>query len=118
MKIRYSFRSEKFKLPPPETIMETVREMHSEFCQNPVSLYEKYKRWIRPMNQLYQGHFISINEDTGDMEYCEFFNGESDIRLELYYIAPQFARIEFEVKSTFPYRIDIKVSSNNYKIKT
>ena len=105
MTILYSFRTDNYRLPDSGTILETVRRLHDEFVNDPVSFANKYENWIRPMNQLRTGMFFSINEDTGNFPYCAYFNKSSLIKLELYYIAENFVRVQFAAP-LFPYRIN------------
>ena len=105
-KILYSFRSEKSPLPNAVTLFETVRRLHSEFILNPVSFAQKYKEWLRPMNQLRLGHFFSINWDAKDFPFEEYYNRNSNITLEMQQIDDNFIRIQFMTEDAFPYRID------------
>ena len=105
MKVRFSFRTEKGSLPDAVTIMETTRKLHAEINENPSKFWGKYEHWIRPMNQLQNGIFISINWDSADFQYTNYFNGDSRVRLEYQQLGPNFARITFETEDPIPYRI-------------
>ena len=106
MLIRYCFRTEKQKLPEAEILFEAVRNMHADFIQDPVKFNGKYNQWLRPMNQLIPGHFISINYDAPDFPFYKFkYQIESDIKLEMMYIDKNFVRIQFHLENPFPYRI-------------
>ena len=106
MLIRYCFRSEKQTLPEAEILFETVRSMHAEFTQNPVKFNEKYHQWLRPINQLISGHFISINYNAPNFPFYKFkYQVESDIKLEMFFVDKNFVRIQFNLENPFPYRI-------------
>ena len=102
----YSFRSEKKPLPCATTLFETVRALHDEFTQNPVTFAAKYEEWLRPMNQLKLGHFFSINWNANDFPFTEYFNKDSSYTLELQKLDPNLIRIQFEIPEAFPYRIE------------
>ena len=110
MRILYSFRTEKEPLPNATVLFETVRALHEEFLRDPVVFATKYNEWLRPMNQLRTGHFFSINWNARSFPFVEYFNGESELRLELSQIDRNFIRIQFETGTAFPYRIDETVS--------
>lgn len=106
VKILYSFRSEKKPLPNATTLFETVRKLHSEFIIDPVAFAKTYEEWIRPMNQLRLGHFFSINWNAKDFPFEEYYNKDSNLKLEMQQIDRNFIRIQFETQFAFPYRID------------
>lgn len=106
MKILYSFRSEKFPLPNATTLFETVRALHAEFVQDPVGFAHKYEEWLRPMNQLKTGHFFSINWNAKNFPYTEYYNRNSELKLEYTQIDTNFIRIQFDTETAFPYRIN------------
>ena len=117
MKILYSFRSEKKPLPNAIVLFETVRKLHNDFVSNPVTFAAKYQEWLRPMNQLRLGHFFSINWNAKDFPFEGYYNKNSNIKLEMQQIAPNFIRIQFEIQTAFPYRIDQTVRKPINKIK-
>ena len=108
MYIQYSFHSEKGPLPNATTLFETVRRLHQEFIENPVLFARKYEEWLRPMNQLKTGHFFSINWNARNFPFTEYYNNNSELRLEMIRIADNFMRINFETKKIFPYRITVE----------
>ena len=114
MRILYSFRSEDYKLPKKEILFNTVWNIHEKFTANPTGVYEEIRKWARPMNQLKNGLFFSINEETGPYPYVETQENNMIIPdMEISYITEYFVRIVFEHEGNFPYR----VSSQNVRIK-
>ena len=106
MLIRYCFRSEKQKLPPAETLFEVVRSMHNDFVGNPTNFQRKYNTWLRPMNQLIPGHFLSINYEAPEFPFHKFqYQPDSNLKLELQYIDNNFVRIQFDLQNPIPYKI-------------
>ena len=105
MRIRYSFRSEKGMLPDATTLMETTRKLHNEIKKNPSKFWIKYEEWIKPMNQLQNGLFISINQDSEDFKFVEYCDEESDIKLEFTQLGFNYVKIMFNYTGTIPYRV-------------
>ena len=105
MKVTYNFRTEKQKLPEPKMLFEAVRNLHDEFLANPVKFATKYESWLRPMNQLYQGHFFSLNFDAPHFPFDTSYNAKSNLKLEMRAIDKNYIRITFSTDNSFPYRI-------------
>ena len=105
MRVRFSYRTEKGKLPDAVTLMETTRKLHEDMKKNPIKFWENYEEWFKPMNQLQNGAFMSITQDTRDFEFVEYYNGESSIKLEYYQLGPNYAKILFDFEESLPYRI-------------
>ena len=105
MKIRYSFRSEKKKLPEPKIILETTRQLHNEFIQNPSKFWNTYKEWLRPMNCLVPGHFISINEDSRSFKFIQYYNNSCALRLEYMELGKNYVKVTFEIDDAIPYKV-------------
>ena len=105
MRIRFSYRTERGSLPDAVTLMETTRKLHEEITTNPKDFWDKYESWIRPMNQLQNGIFISINWENKDFEFTEYYNKDSNIRLEYHQLGPNYAKIMFDYEKSLPYRI-------------
>lgn len=106
MKVLYSFRTEKQKMPSPIILFENVRRLHIEFQCDPKKFYQKYKEWLRPMNQLRSGHFFSLNWDSKNFDFTEEYIQKSELKLEMEYIDKNFVRISFNTECFIPYRID------------
>ena len=113
MKIRYSFRTEKKSLPEATTILETTRQLHHEFTQNPAKFWKAYEEWLRPMNCLVPGHFISINKDSKDFKFTKYYNNTCPLRLEYMELGKNYVKVTFEIDEVLPY----KVSSGTYELK-
>ena len=105
MRVRYSFRTEKGRLPDALTLMETTRAMHDEITRNPREFWKSYEEWIQPMNQLQNGVFVSINYDSKDFSFTEYFNGKSELKLEYTQLGRNYAKIMFNYEGDLPYRI-------------
>ena len=105
MRVRFSFRTEKGNLPDAVTLMETTRKLHDEIRSNPTKFMSKYGKWVKPMNQLQNGIFISVNYEDDDFEYTDYFNKDSNIRLEYHQLGNNYAKILFEYEDSLPYRI-------------
>ena len=106
MRIQYSFRTEDFKLPDERILFNTVRNIHERFIEDPTKTFEEIRKWARPMNQLQNGLFLSINEETGPYPYVNNQEtNESRLEMKIYYIADYFARIIFDYEESFPYRV-------------
>ena len=99
MRVRFSYRTEKGRLPDAVTLMETTRRLHDQMKQNPAAFWEEYKGWVKPMNQLQNGLFISITEETEDFQFSNYFNKDSPLRLEYHQLVPNYAKIMFEYKT-------------------
>ena len=106
MKVLYSFRTEKQKMPDPVILFENVRRLHNEFQEKPHEFYQKYKEWLRPMNQLRNGHFFSMNWDGKKFNFTEEYVQKSELKLEMEYIDENFVRISFNTTEYLPYRVD------------
>ena len=106
MKVLYSFRTEKQKMPDPLVLFENVRRLHNEFQENPKNFFTKYEEWLRPMNQLKNGHFFSMNWDNKAFIFTDEYVQKSDLKLEMEFIDPNFVRISFCVDKSLPYRVD------------
>ena len=85
---------------------------------NPYKFWRKYEEWIKPMNQLQNGLFFSINMDNKDFNYIKYCNEESNIKLEYYQLGPNYAKILFEYEDAFPYRISTgnKLTKNKIQL--
>ena len=106
MKVLYSFRTEKQKMPDPIILFENVRRLHREFQENPGDFYQRYKVWLRPMNQLRNGHFFSMNWDDEKFNFTEEYVQSSELKLEMEFIDRNFVRISFNTEQCIPYRVD------------
>lgn len=105
MRVRFSFRTEKGPLPDAVTLMETTRKLHKEISEGPKKFWDRYSQWIRPMNQLQNGIFISINWDCEDFKFTEYFHEDSKLTLEYTQLGPNYAKIIFEHEDAIPYRV-------------
>ena len=105
MKIRYSYRTEREALPDAVTLMETTRALHHEFTTNQTEFWKMYEDWLRPMNSLAPGHFVSISNQRNRFPFKEYFDNESPIRLEYTKHGPNYVKITFEVENCLPYKI-------------
>ena len=119
MKIRYSFRTEKKALPDAVTLMETTRFLHHSFKEDQQKFWATYSDWLKPMNSLVPGHFISISYQKRNFPFKEYFDNESAIKLEYTKLGPNYAKITFEVEEPIPYKIPSgkENSSVKHKIK-
>ena len=106
MKVVYSFRTEKQKMPDPVILLENVRRLHREFQANPGDFYQRYKVWLRPMNQLRNGHFFSMNWDNAKFNFTEEYIPNSELKLEMELIDRNFIRVSFVTNRYLPYRVD------------
>ena len=118
MKIRYSYRTERKVLPDAVTLMETTRWLHHEFQSNPVEFWRKYENWLRPMNSLAPGHFISISDQKENFPFREYFDNASMIKLEYVKLGYNYAKITFEMLDPLPYKIPTGMYENVSKILT
>ena len=105
MKIRYSYRTERKALPDAVTLMETTRYLHNSFKENQQKFWTTYSEWLRPMNSLVPGHFISITDQKKNFPFQDYFDNESAIRLEYTKLGPNYAKITFEIEEPIPYRV-------------
>ena len=106
MKVLYSFRTEKYALPEPRILFENVRRLHNEFVRNPTEFHRKYEEWLRPMNQLRNGHFFSLNWDCKEFNFTNEYIEVSDLKLEMEFLDKNFVRISFMTDKFIPYRVD------------
>ena len=117
MKVYYSFRTEKYALPEPKVLFENVRRLHIEFKRSPLLFFRKYEEWLRPMNQLRNGHFFSLNWDAKEFNFTNEYIKESDLKLEMEFIDKNFVRVSFQTDNFIPYRVDTgKIYTNVAKI--
>ena len=114
MKVLYSFRTEKHALPDPRILFENVRRLHNEFEKNPLSFYHKYEEWLRPMNQLRNGHFFSLNWDCNEFNFTNEYIQVSNLKLEMEFIDKNFVRISFQTDKYIPYRVDTGKGRKKY----
>ena len=105
MLIRYSYRTEKKPLPDAVTLMETTRMLHHEFQADHMKFWTKYESWLKPMNCLTPGHFISITDQKKNFPFKEYFDNESPIKLEYTKLGPNYAKITFEIEEAIPYKV-------------
>ena len=112
MKVIYSFRTEKHALPEPKILFENVRRLHIEFKRNPSLFFRKYEEWLRPMNQLRNGHFFSLNWDSKEFKFTDEYVEESDLKLEMEFLDHNFVRISFQTENFIPYRVDTGINKN------
>ena len=105
MKIRYSFRTEKKILPDAVTLMETTRMLHHEFILDPLKFWNKYEKWLKPMNSLMPGHFISISDQKEEFAFQDYFDNTSMIKLEFVKLGHNYAKITFEIDNPLPYKV-------------
>ena len=61
--IRFTFRSDHFKLPDPESLFELCRMLLASFEHNPLETYSMISNNIVAMGQLQAGLFFSFKED-------------------------------------------------------
>ena len=116
MKVLYSFRTEKQRMPDPLILFENVRRLHKEFKENPGDFYQRYKTWLRPMNQLRNGHFFSMNWEDKKFNFTEEYVQDSDLKLEMEFIDPNFVRISFFTNEYLPYRVDTGIYIENPEV--
>ena len=93
-------------MPDPVVLFENVRRLHNEFQENPKEFFTRYEEWLRPMNQLRNGHFFSMNWDSKMFEFTEEYIQKSDLKLEMEFIDTNFIRISFHTTTFIPYRVD------------
>lgn len=118
MRVLYSFRTEKQKMPDPVILFENVRRLHKEFQNNPKEFFTKYEEWLRPMNQLRNGHFFSMNWDSKTFEFTEEYIQTSDLKLEMEFVDQNFIRINFYTNVSIPYRVDTGIFFPKKKVMT
>ena len=106
MKVMYSFRTEKRPLPEPKEIFENVRRWHREFSKNPHDFFVKHEEWIKPMCQLRNGLFFSEGWDSKPLPFKNQYIEDSELKLEMEFIAKNFIRVYFETNIGPPYRVD------------
>ena len=109
MRIRYSFRVEFGQLPDATTILETTRMLHNEFLLNPNRFWDKYSKWLRPMNSLCPGHFFSINHSE-DFKFVNYHRQNCSLTLEYTDLGKNYAKVNFEYPQAVPYKVSNQVN--------
>ena len=106
MRILYSIRTEREPLPEPKVIFENARRWHGDFTADPTGFYQKHEEWIKPMNQLKNGLFLSGNWDNRPLPFKSEYVQNSTMKLEMEFVAKNFIRVYFDTENCIPYRVD------------
>ena len=103
MKIRFTFRSDEYKLPDPEKLFEFTRAVHKCFNENPFGTFTDLEKHIVPMGQLQSGLFFSFKSSPNKiMAKYSKYNKDEHLKLEMSWPIQNMIRIEFETNSKTP----------------
>ena len=100
MKLRFTFRSDKFELPDPEEIFEFVRVIVNEFEKSPLRTYLKIEKEVVPMGQLQSGLYFSFKSNPKKL-FKKFYNKarNDSLKLEMSWPIPGMIRVDTETAS-------------------
>ena len=103
MKIRFTFRSDEYTLPNPESLFEFTRAVYKNFLDDPYGTYKDLEKHIQPMGQLQNGLFFSFKSSPGRIlyKYSKLAKDDS-LKLEMSWPIKDMIRIEFDADSKLP----------------
>ena len=107
MKLRFTFRSDFYELPPALELFEFTRAIYLEFVKNPYGTFKIIERNVVVMGQLQNGLFFSFIEDPIKL-FMMFENKEKadNLKLEMSWPIPNMIRIEItNLENMIPFRV-------------
>ena len=93
--IRFTFRSDHFKIPDPESLFDLSRMLLALFDTNPMEAYCLIEENVVAMGQLQAGLYISFKEDPNRVMTRLRSTGylDNSARLEMSWPIPNMVRV-------------------------
>ena len=113
MKLRFTFRSDFYELPPALDIFEFTRAFYLEFTKNPNDTFKAVEKNVFVMGQLQNGLYFSFVDNP--MNLFTKFQGKAradNLKLEMSWPIPGMIRVEItNIENTLPFRVPNNLST-------
>ena len=117
MKLRFTFRSDKYDLPSALELFEFTRAVYQEFSSSPAITFKALEKNIVVMGQLQNGLFFSFTDNPKEL-FMKYENRKKaeELKLEMSWPIPNMIRIEItNIRNMLPFRVDSSLAIEKWK---